>query len=91
MPRATHNAAADGWNRAGAGHGTGTRSARRGRGYGPTIDTIWTRCLCKLRIAARLAAGELTEIINTPAQKYERKGGKRELLRPGLIDAVSVD
>jgi len=43
------------------------------------------------RIAAGLAAGELTEIINTPAKKYERKGGKKELLRPGLIDAVSVD
>jgi FO synthase len=43
------------------------------------------------RIAAGLAAGELTEIINTPAQKYERKGGRKELLRPGLIDAVSVD
>jgi len=41
------------------------------------------------RIAAGLAAGELTEIINTPAQKYERTG-KRELLRPGLI-AVSAD
>ncbi len=43
------------------------------------------------RIAAGLAAGELTDIINTPAKKYERAGGKRELLRPGLIDAVSVD
>jgi FO synthase len=43
------------------------------------------------RIATGLAAGELTEIINTPAKKYERKGGKKELLRPGLIDAVSVD
>ena len=43
------------------------------------------------RIAAGLAAGELTDIINTPAKKYERKGGRRELLRPGLIDAVSVD
>jgi FO synthase len=43
------------------------------------------------RIATGLAAGELTKIINTPAKKYERKGGKKELLRPGLIDAVSVD
>lgn len=43
------------------------------------------------RIARGLAAGELTEIINTPARKYERKGGKKELLRPGLIDALSVD
>ncbi|MGE0623009.1 MAG: 5-amino-6-(D-ribitylamino)uracil--L-tyrosine 4-hydroxyphenyl transferase CofH [Pseudomonadales bacterium] len=41
------------------------------------------------RIAAGLAAGELTEIVNTPAHKYERTG-KRELLRPGLI-AASAD
>jgi len=41
------------------------------------------------RIAAGFAAGELTEIVNTPAQKYERTG-KRELLRPGLI-AASAD
>jgi FO synthase len=41
------------------------------------------------RIAAGLAAPELTEIVNTPARKYERKrqGG---LLRPGLIQAVDV-
>lgn len=43
------------------------------------------------RIAAGLAAGELTEIINTPAQKYERKGGRKALVRPGLIDAASID
>jgi FO synthase len=43
------------------------------------------------RIATGLAAGELTEIINTPAKKYERKGAKRELLRPGLIAAVPTD
>lgn len=48
MPRATHNAAGDGWNHAGDGRGTGTRSARGGGGYGPTIDTIWTRFLCNL-------------------------------------------
>ncbi|MGD8831289.1 MAG: 5-amino-6-(D-ribitylamino)uracil--L-tyrosine 4-hydroxyphenyl transferase CofH [Pseudomonadales bacterium] len=42
------------------------------------------------RIGAGLAAGELTEIVNTPARKYERSG-KRELLRPGLIAAVSAD
>jgi len=47
MPRATHHAAVDSRNRAGVGHGNGTRSARRGGGYGSTIDTIWTRCLCK--------------------------------------------
>ena len=46
------------------------------------------------RIQAGLAAGELTEIVNTPAKKYERKrdnGEKRELLRPGLIAAVPAD
>jgi len=37
-----------------------------------------------------LAAGELTEIINTPARKYERKR-KASLVKPGLIQAVSVD
>jgi len=43
------------------------------------------------RIATGLAARELTEIVNTPAKKYERKSGKRDLLRPGLIEAVPVD
>ncbi len=42
------------------------------------------------RIETGLAAAELTDIVLTPAKKYERKGGKRELLRPGLI-AVSAD
>ncbi len=41
------------------------------------------------RIEAGLAAGELTEIVNTPAQKYERKR-RGPLLRPGLIEAVDV-
>jgi FO synthase len=41
------------------------------------------------RIAAGLAAVEITEIINTPAKKYERKR-TGPLLRPGLIDAVEV-
>ena len=43
------------------------------------------------RIATGLKAAELTDIINTPAKKYERKGAKRELLRPGLIASVSAD
>ncbi len=42
------------------------------------------------RIVAGLAAGELAEIINTPAKKYERSR-KGPLLRPGLIDAVEVE
>jgi len=41
------------------------------------------------RIEAGLAAGELSEIVNTPAQKYERKR-RGPLLRPGLIEAVDV-
>ena len=41
------------------------------------------------RVAAGLAAGEITDIINTPAKKYERKR-TGPLLRPGLIDAVEV-
>ncbi|MDZ7669770.1 MAG: 5-amino-6-(D-ribitylamino)uracil--L-tyrosine 4-hydroxyphenyl transferase CofH [Gammaproteobacteria bacterium] len=41
------------------------------------------------RVEAGLAAGELADIVNTPAQKYERKR-KGPLLRPGLIEAVSV-
>ncbi|MFU8817707.1 MAG: 5-amino-6-(D-ribitylamino)uracil--L-tyrosine 4-hydroxyphenyl transferase CofH, partial [Pseudomonadales bacterium] len=42
------------------------------------------------RIAVGLAAGELTEIVNTPARKYERKRSG-PLLRPGLIQAVDVN
>ncbi len=41
------------------------------------------------RIASGLAAGELSEIINTPAKKYERSR-RGPLLRPGLIDTVEV-
>ena len=42
------------------------------------------------RVAVGIAAGELTEIILTPARKYERKRSG-PLLRPGLIGAVEVD
>ena len=41
------------------------------------------------RIATGLAAGELTDIINTPARKYERKR-KAPLVRPGLVESVEV-
>lgn len=41
------------------------------------------------RIAAGRAAAELTEIINTPARKYERKR-KGPLLRPGLIEVTEA-
>ena len=42
------------------------------------------------RIETGLRAGELTEIVNTPARKYERKR-KAPLIKPGLIQAVSVE
>ena len=42
------------------------------------------------RIETGLRAGELTEIVNTPARKYERKR-KKPLIKPGLIQAVSVE
>jgi FO synthase len=42
------------------------------------------------RVAAGLAAGEITEIINTPARKYERKHDKG-LVRPGLIAISEAD
>ena len=41
------------------------------------------------RIDAGQAASELTEIVNTPAHKYERKR-KGPLMRPGLIEAADV-
>ncbi|MFK7914846.1 MAG: 5-amino-6-(D-ribitylamino)uracil--L-tyrosine 4-hydroxyphenyl transferase CofH [Pseudomonadales bacterium] len=41
------------------------------------------------RIDVGRAAGELLEIINTPARKYERKR-KGPLQRPGLIDVVEA-
>jgi FO synthase len=42
------------------------------------------------RIDTGLEAAELTEIVNTPARKYERKR-TGPLLKPGLISAVSVE
>ena len=41
------------------------------------------------RIEAGRRAGELTEIINTPARKYERKR-RAPLLRPGLIELTQA-
>ena len=41
------------------------------------------------RIAAGLAAGELTDIVNTPARKYERKR-KAPLVRPGLVETAEI-
>ena len=42
------------------------------------------------REQAGLHAGELLEIINTPARKYERKRPSASLIRNDLIDAVDV-
>ena len=44
----------------------------------------------KEREAAGLKADELTEIINTPARKYERKTPSASLLRNDLIEAVNL-
>ncbi len=41
------------------------------------------------RIATGLAAGELTDVVNTPARKYERKR-RGPLLRPGTIETIDV-
>ncbi|MAG00410.1 MAG: 5-amino-6-(D-ribitylamino)uracil--L-tyrosine 4-hydroxyphenyl transferase CofH [Pseudomonadales bacterium] len=41
------------------------------------------------RVEAGLNAPEITDIINTPARRYER-GDKQELVRPGLIDATNA-
>ena len=41
------------------------------------------------RIATGLAAGELVDIVNTPAKKYERKR-KGPLLRPGLAGSAEL-
>ena len=41
------------------------------------------------RIAAGRASSELTDIINTPARKYERKR-TRPLVRPGLVESVEI-
>jgi len=81
---------------AGTSHGQETSPQRmaemiQSAGRTPRQRTTLYEDATPERIATGLAAGELTEIINTPARKYERKGGKKELLRPGLIDAVSVD
>ena len=44
----------------------------------------------KERGAAGLNAGELTEIINTPAKKYERKRPAASLIKNDIIEAVNV-
>ena len=41
------------------------------------------------RIATGLAAGTLTDIINTPARKYERKR-TAPLVRPGLLETAEI-
>ena len=41
------------------------------------------------RIAAGRASSELTDIINTPARKYERKR-TTPLVRPGLVESVEI-
>ena len=68
--------------------GKANRSAGPRQGEaGPAGDDVRSDLHVRVRLDA---ASELTEIVNTPAQKYERSG-KRELLRPGLIAAVQAD
>ena len=40
--------------------------------------------------ARGMQAPELTEIVNTPARKFERKAEKKTLVRPGLIDVANL-
>ena len=56
------------------------RPRQRSTGYGEVTPE---------RIAVGLAASELTDIVNTPARKYERKR-TGPLLRPGLVETVNV-
>lgn len=42
------------------------------------------------REQAGIQAGELTEIVNTPAKKYERKRPSASLVRNDIIDAVNL-
>jgi FO synthase len=61
--------------------GAGRRPRQRSTAYGEVSDE---------RVRAGLEAAEITEIVNTPARKYER-AAKRELVRPGLIGAVEIN
>ena len=62
----------------------------RGAGRTPRQRNTLYGEVSEERREAGLRAGELTDIINTPARKYERKR-KAGLVKPGLIQAVSVD
>ena len=42
------------------------------------------------REQAGLQAAELTEIVNTPAKKYERKRPAASLIKNDLIEAVNI-
>jgi FO synthase len=59
----------------------GRQPRQRSTAYGEVSDE---------RVRAGLEAAEITEIVNTPARKYER-AAKRELVRPGLIGAVEIN
>ena len=59
----------------------GRTPRQRSTAYGEVATDIQAR---------GMQAPELTEIINTPARKYERKVAKATLIRPGLIDSVNL-
>ena len=58
-------------------------------GRNPRQRTTIYRDASPERIAAGRVASELTEIINTPAHKYERKR-TGPLLRPGVVESVEI-
>ncbi len=77
---------------AGTSHGQETSPRRmaamiRAAGRIPRQRTTTYEDATDERIAAGLAATELTDIINTPARKYERRR-TAPLLRPGLVASV---
>ncbi|MBX3707624.1 MAG: 5-amino-6-(D-ribitylamino)uracil--L-tyrosine 4-hydroxyphenyl transferase CofH [Pseudomonadales bacterium] len=80
---------------AGTTHGQETSPAEmramiEAAGRTPRQRTTLYQDTSEERIAAGLAAGAITEIVNTPARKYERKRD-RDLLRPGLIAVSAAD
>ena len=79
---------------AGTSHGQETSPKRmaamiEAAGRNPRQRTTIYRDASPERIAAGRVASELTEIINTPAHKYERKR-TGPLLRPGLVESLEI-
>ncbi len=80
---------------AGTQHGQETSSEQMRRIIGslnrnPRQRSTIYRDVSREREQAGLQAGALTDIINTPARKYERKRPSASLVRNDLIDTVNV-